>query len=140
MWRLLTGSMTASAANHGQEHLERLRGVEGMGHVRRHEHGFPCPCLHELSTDGTLRPSVQHLDESVKGCGVLAQTLSLVKAEQRYRSYGALDQRAAHNRAGYVGKQFIETQRFRLRQRAVRTFTEAEDRRLRPCDRLRLSL
>ncbi len=69
------------AADHDQEHLETLMGLQGMGNIGRHDQHLPGFHGGELATDGDFRLSIQNSDHGVKGCFVLTETLTCIKSK-----------------------------------------------------------
>ncbi len=86
-------------ADHDQEHLKSLLGMQGMGNVGRHDQHFPGFDNGGVSTDGDFRQPIQDGDHGVKGCLVLTETLPGIKRKQCDGTGVFLDERLADDRS-----------------------------------------
>ena len=72
----------ASTANHGEQHLEALLGVEGVGHAGGHDEHFAGFGVVGHTAEEDFGFAVEDGDGGVEGGGVFGEALTLVEGKE----------------------------------------------------------
>lgn len=86
-----------SGPDHGEEHFETDRGVNGVWLIGGEQHGLSGLYSNELRRDSKFAFSFQNVGQSVESGSMFAECLAFIECKERDGACGPLQECAAYN-------------------------------------------